>query len=82
MQDNEEIIATEPAEEFEKKVQTLRAKKTKKKGGGRKPMFVEIDGYKVRPSGNGPKILIDGLNEKRQKEILEGIKQWISKGKE
>jgi hypothetical protein len=81
VQDNEEMIATEPAEEFEKKVQTLRAKRKKKKGG-RTPMFVEVAGCKVRPSGDGTKILIEGLSAKRQKEIMEGIKTLLSKGKE
>jgi hypothetical protein len=81
VQDNEEIIATEPAEEFEKQVRTLRAKREKKKGG-RKPKFVEVAGCKVRPSGDGTKILIEGLTAKRQKEVLEGIKELLSKSKE
>jgi len=81
VQDNEETIATEPAEEFEKQVRTLRAKREKKKGG-RKPKFVEVAGCKVRPSGDGTKILIDGLTAKRQQEILEGIKELLSKAKE
>ncbi|MBI5250748.1 MAG: hypothetical protein HY912_14755 [Desulfomonile tiedjei] len=81
VQDNEEMIATEPAEEFEKQVRTLQAKREKKKGG-RKPKFVEVGGCKVRPSGDGTKILIEGLTAKRQKEILEGIKDLLSKSKE
>lgn len=80
VQDNEEIIAKEPAEEFEKQVRTLQAKREKKKGG-RKPKFLEVGGCKVRPSGDGTKILIEGLSTKRQKVILEGIKELLSKGK-
>ena len=81
VQDNEETIATEPAEEFEKQVRTLRSSR-KKKAGGRKPMYVEVGGCKVHPSGDGSRILIEGLTKKRQKEILEGIKELLSKGKE
>lgn len=81
VQDNEETIATEPAEEFEKQVRTLRAKREKKKGG-RKPKFVEVAGCKVRPSGDGTRILIEGLSAKKQQEIMEGIKELLSKGKE
>lgn len=81
VQNHEELIATEPAEEFEKQVQTLRAKR-KKKRGGRKPIYIEVGGCKVRPSGDGTRITIDGLNAERQKEILEGIKEVLLKHKE
>ncbi|HMK36142.1 MAG TPA: hypothetical protein VK463_13800 [Desulfomonilaceae bacterium] len=81
VQENEETIATESAEEFEKQVRTLRARREKKKGG-RKPKFVEVGGCKVRLSGDGTKILIDGLNAKRQKEIMDGIKDLLSTSKE
>jgi hypothetical protein len=81
VQDNEEVIASEPAEELAERIRILKATK-KKKRGGRKPIYVEVGGCKVRPSGDGTKITIDGLTEKRQKEILEGIKKLLSQAKE
>ncbi len=80
VQNYEEVIATEPAAELEKKVQTLRSK-GKRRAGGRKPTYVEVGGCKVRPSGDGTKIIIEGLTSERQKEILEGVKELLSKSK-
>jgi hypothetical protein len=57
----------EPAEEFEKQVRRLRAKREKK--GGRKPKFVEVGGCKVHPSADGTKIFIDGLSAKRKPKL-------------
>lgn len=81
VENNEETIVKEPAEALEKRIRNLRAK-SKKKPGGRKPMYVEVGGCKVHPSGDGSRILIEGLTKKKQKEILEGIKELLSKGKD
>lgn len=79
VQDNQEIIAKEPAEEFEKTVRTLRVKK--KKEGGRKALYEEVGGCRVRPSGDGSKILIEGLTKERQEQLLGEIKKLLSHAK-
>ena len=75
---HEEAIAKEPAAEFEKKVRKLRAKKTKKDGRGRKPSYIEVGGCKVRLSGDGTRIVIEGLSQKKQTELFEAIKEALS----
>jgi hypothetical protein len=81
VQNHEEAIMAEPAEELEQKVRNLRANQIKKKRG-RTPSYLEVGGCKIHPSKDGSKITIVGLPEKRQKEIIEGLKVLLSQPKE
>ena len=80
VKNNEQTIAKEPAETLQKKVRELRGKK-KKTGVGRPPKYEMVEGLKIRASDDGSKIVIEGLTKKSQKQILEGLKGLLSKGK-
>lgn len=80
VEQHEEVICKEPAQEFEKTVRKLRAKK-KQDGRGRKPTYVEIQGCKLRRSEDGTRISIEGLSKKRQAALFENIKGLLSQGK-
>jgi hypothetical protein len=79
---HEEEIVKETAEDFEKRVRKLRAKKTKKDGRGRKPQYTEVGGCKIRLSENGTRIVVEGLSKKRQAALLEVIKDALSQEKD
>ncbi|MGO9569694.1 MAG: hypothetical protein ACLP5H_19355 [Desulfomonilaceae bacterium] len=82
VEQHEQEIAKEPAEEFEKKVRKILSKKKKKDGRGRKPKYTEIDGCKVRLSDDGTRIAIEGLSKKRQSALFEAIKTALSQDKD
>lgn len=77
---HEEVIARESAEEFEKKVRN-RVEASKKKsndGRGRKPKYTALGECKLRLSGDGTKISVEGLSKKQQSALFEAIKDWLS----
>lgn len=77
---HEEVIARESAEEFEKKVRH-RVEASKKKsndGRGRKPKYTALGECKLRLSGDGTKISVEGLSKKQQSALFEAIKDWLS----
>jgi hypothetical protein len=49
-------------------MKVLRVKREKKRGG-RRASYVEVGGCKVRPSGDGSKILIEGLTKEARRII-------------
>lgn len=77
---HEETIAKEPAEEFEKKIRNrVEASKNKSKDGrGRKPEYTTFGECKLRLSGDGTKISVEGLSRKQQSALFEAIKSWLS----
>ncbi len=81
VQENEQTIAQESAKDLYNKLRELRAKK-QKKGAGRKPTYEAVGGFKVRLSKDGTRITIEGLTDKRQKEIMEGLKELLLQNKE
>ena len=76
----EETIAREPAEEFEKKIRNrVEASKSKSQDGrGRPPQYTKLGQCKLRLSGDGTKILVEGLSKKQQSALFEAIKGWLS----
>jgi hypothetical protein len=77
---HQQLIAKKTTEEFEKEVRNrVQESKKKRKGGrGRTPSHITIGECKVRPSGDGTRISVDGLSKNRQTALLEAIKVWLS----
>ncbi|AFM23335.1 hypothetical protein [Desulfomonile tiedjei] len=77
---HEEVIARESAEEFEKKVRNRveASKKKSRDGRGRKPKYTALGECKLRLSGDGTKISVEGLSKKQQSALFEAIKGWLS----
>jgi len=76
---HEHEIASQTTEEFEKEVKKLRQRKPSRETKvGRKPIYVSIGSYRVRPSLDGNKITIEGMTKKEQEDFLEAIKELLS----
>lgn len=77
---HEPNIARKTSEDFEKEIRrrVKESKKNKKDGRGRTPTYTLIGECKVRLSGDGTRIAVEGLSKKRQKALSEVIKDWLS----
>jgi hypothetical protein len=77
-------IETESADELETQVKSVlkKAKKGKKKGGGRPSTALKFGNYTVRATSKGNKITIEGLTQGKQKELIEALKGWLSQAKQ
>jgi hypothetical protein len=77
-------IETESADELETEIKSVlrKAKKGKKRGGGRRSQALTLGGCTVRASSKGDKVTIEGLTKSRQTELLEALKGWLSQDKE
>ncbi len=77
VQEHEQDIAAQSAQEFEKKVKEIRKKK-KDGRGGRKPVYIEVGGYRIRPSLDGNRLTIEGITPTQQSRLIEAVKGLLS----
>jgi len=81
LEEHAEDAEKQTVEQFEEMVRKLKANKPKT-GKGRRPSYEEIAGYKVRRTGDGTKITIEGLSKKSQEKLFEAIKKLLLKDKD
>jgi hypothetical protein len=80
---HEQEIAAQTAEELERQVKRLRQQKHKKATRvGRKPKYVSVGAYRIRPSMDGSKITIEGMTKSEQEDFMSAIKEMLSRKKE
>ena len=83
VEQHEHEIASQTTEELEKQVKALRQRKQGKgKKAGRRPRFLSVGPYRIRPSVDGTKITIEGMTKKTQDELIEVVKRWLSQDKD
>jgi hypothetical protein len=83
VEEHEQQIASQTTEELEAQVKKLREpKQIKDTKVGRKPTYISVGSYRIRPSGDGTKITIEGLSGPEQAKLIEAIKEMLSQGKD
>lgn len=80
LEEHVEDAEKQTVQQFEDTIRKLKANKPKT-GRGRRPSYEEVAGYKVRRTGDGTKITIEGLSQKRQEELFEAIKKLLLQDK-
>ena len=82
VEQHEQEIASQTTEELEQQVKALRQRKeSRRKKAGRKPRYLPVGSYRIRPSMDGTKITIEGMTKKTQDELIEVVKRWLSRDK-
>jgi hypothetical protein len=80
---HEQEIAAQTAKELEKQVKRLRQQKQHKATRvGRKPKYISVGAYRLRPSMDGSKITIEGTSKSEQEDLIVAIKELLSRSKE
>lgn len=74
LSENAEQIAIKKATEVVEAVNQELKKRPKRRGGGRKPTFETINGFIVRKSDDGTKVVVEALNKEAQENLLVAIK--------
>ena len=83
VEQHEHEIASQTTEELEEQVKALRQRKEGRgKKAGRRPTYLLVGSYRIRPSMDGTIITIEGMTKKTQDELIEAIKRWLSQDKE
>jgi hypothetical protein len=79
VEQNEEVIAEQSTAELEQAVKDLRStKKTTGKARGPKPTYEQLGKYRIRPSSDGTRVVVEGLSKKQQAEVIEAIRAVLS----
>jgi hypothetical protein len=66
--------ANQVAREVREKLQVAK----KAKASGRKPRFERFEGYIIRSSGDGTKVVVENLTKDAQKKLVQAIKDALS----
>jgi hypothetical protein len=78
VEQHEQEIASQTTEELEKQIKELKhGRQDKECRAGRRPSYISVGSYRIRPSLDGNKITIEGMTREEQADFIAAIKELL-----